>query len=84
MLNLLGRFLSTLGIILFPPSKLKLTYFVFLVVQILSLILLCGIHLFPEGVEPIMSISLLVLGLASGTYMFPFLLLFYNFQSEDE
>ena len=84
MLNLLGRFLSTVGIVLLPPSRLKFTYFVFLEIQVLSMILLCVIHLFPEGVGPIMAISLLILGLARGTFMFPFLLLFYNFQSEDE
>ena len=82
MLNLIGRFLSTVAIVLFPPNLLKLTYFVFLIVQVFSMTLLCGIHFFRDSVEPLLAISLLILGLARGTYTFPYLLLFYHFQNE--
>ena len=32
MLNMIGRFVATIGLVLFPPNKLKLTYFIFVII----------------------------------------------------
>ena len=79
MLNMLGRFVSTIGVVIFPPNKLKLTYFIFVVVETVSTIIVLGMHIFPEHFEVFFAVGMIGLGFGRGIFMFPYLLMYENF-----
>ena len=79
MLNMIGRFIATIGVVLFPPNRLKLTYFIFVLVETISTIIMLGMHLFPAQLEVLFCIGMIGLGLGRGIYMFPYLLMYENF-----
>ena len=79
MLNMLGRFISTIGVVIFPPNKIKLTYFIFVIIETVSTIIVLGMHFFPEQLEVLFCIGMIGLGLGRGIFMFPYLLMYENF-----
>ena len=79
MLNMVGRFISTVLLVIFPPNRLKLTYFISVILETISTLVVLGMHFFPESYKALFSVGMLGLGLGRGVYMFPYLLLYENF-----
>ena len=84
MLGMIGRFIAVIGLVLFPPQKLKLTYFIFVIVETISTIILLGMHIFPKHYELLFCIGMIGLGIGRGIYTFPYLLLYENYEKLDE
>ena len=79
LINMIGRFVATIGVVIFPPNKLKLTYFIFVIIETVSTVVVLGMYVFPKQMEVFFSIGMFGLGFGRGIYMFPYLLLYENF-----
>ena len=83
MLNMIGRFISTIGLVIFPPNKLKLTYFIFVIIQTISTVLVYGMNFFPQQDEVLFYIGMIGLGFGQGIFMFSYLLMYSSFVKLD-
>ena len=83
MINMAARFLGVTIILFAPIKRIKLTYIVFLCLQVFGYLMICGIHFFPILQDGFFPISNFLIGIGTGIFMFPYLLLYKCFKDEE-
>lgn len=83
MINMAARFIGVAIILFAPIKRIKLTYIVFLSLQVLGYLMICGIHFFPILLGGFFPISNFLIGIGTGIFMFPYLLLYKCFKDEE-
>ena len=83
MINMAGRFFGVIIVLVAPIKKIKLTYLVFLCIQVLAYMMICAGHYLPEAVPIFFPISMFLIGSGAGIFTFPYLLLYRCFKTYD-
>ena len=81
---MIGKFIGVFFLVLAPIQRIKKTYFIFLIIQVISYLMLISMHLFPNSMQALFPISMLGIGIGRGIYMFPYLLLFHAFNGHED
>ena len=83
MVNMASRFVGVTVVLIAPIKRIKLTYFVLLMFQVLAYLLICATH-FSAGLFTVFfPIANVLIGLGTGLYMCPYLLLYQCFKSAE-
>ena len=83
MINMAGRFVGVIVVLISPIRRVKLTYIIFLIIQVLAYLMICGGHFLPHAVPAFLPISMFLIGSGAGIFMFPYLLLYKCFCEAD-
>lgn len=76
MINMAARFVGVAVIVIAPIRRIKLTYFIFLSVQVAAYLMICGMHFSPSSFSVLFPTANFLIGLGTGILMFPYLLLY--------
>lgn len=83
MLSMIGRIIATIFLI-FVPSKVKKTYFICVIGQIISYAIICLSYPIPSAAHALFIGGLTLFGLSRGIFSFPYLLLSQTFESPED
>lgn len=80
MISMIGRFIGMVILLLVPIRRVSRTYFIFVVLGVLSYLIIMASHFLPHLKEVFLPIGMLGVGVGRGIYAFPYLLLYECFK----
>ena len=84
MVNMAARFIGVGFILVAPIRRVKLTYMLLLGCQVVAYLLICLTHFFPMLFPAFFPLANVLIGLGTGLYMCPYLLLYKSFRAAEE
>ena len=80
MINMAARFVGVGVVLVSPIKRIKLTYLVFLSFQVVAYLMICAIHFAPSLFDVFFPTANFFIGIGTGIFMFPYLLLYKCFK----
>lgn len=84
MINMVSRFFGVAIVIIAPIRRIKLTYLVFVALQIIAYLMICSTYFFPVLFDYFFPIANIMIGLGTGILLFPYLLIYICFKDAEK
>lgn len=80
MITMLSRFVIMMFLLMAPITRVKRTYFIFVVIGVMAFLVIMASHFLPSLKSVLLPIGMAMVGVSRGIYMFPYLLLYESFK----